>query len=147
MLAAFIDSTQKSLLAEYFIKTTVAKICVPHVWEPEVGVPQRRWSWLTQTLIKAGHHISNSFAAKLKHRGIARTTAVFNVADLPQTSLKPPPVKSRALNVLYAGTAGRAQELASALRAIARAREHVDVRLRVVGVGRIYPRCKIMLER
>lgn len=82
---------------------------------------------------------SNSFAAKLKHRGIARTTAVFNVADLPQTSLKPPPVQSRALNVLYAGTAGRAQELASALRAIARAREHVDVRLRVVGGGAHLP--------
>src|SRR5699024_4340088 len=28
-----------------------------HVWEPEIGVPQRRWAWLTTTLTSAGIHV------------------------------------------------------------------------------------------
>src|SRR5690625_408276 len=28
-----------------------------HVWEPEIGVPQRRWAWLTSALTAAGHEV------------------------------------------------------------------------------------------
>lgn len=32
-------------------------LVISHVWEPENGVPQRRWAWLTQTLVDAGHQV------------------------------------------------------------------------------------------
>src|SRR5690625_1040120 len=28
-----------------------------HVWEPESGVPQRRWAWLSSALTSSGHHV------------------------------------------------------------------------------------------
>ena len=32
-------------------------LIISHVWEPEVGVPQRRWAWLTSVLTGAGHEV------------------------------------------------------------------------------------------
>lgn len=79
---------------------------------------------------------SHDFSRTLRSRGVARTLCVYNVADLPQEPLPPPPTASPTLNLLYAGTTGRAQELASALRAVAAARRAgADVRLRIIGGG------------
>lgn len=33
-------------------------LILSHVWEPENGTPQRRWSWLTKQLREAGHDVS-----------------------------------------------------------------------------------------
>lgn len=79
---------------------------------------------------------SQSFGKMLHQRGIRRTLCVYNVAGLPSEEISPPPEKSRSLHVLYAGTTGRAQELASALRAISQARSTgADIRLRIIGGG------------
>ncbi|MDO5741451.1 MAG: glycosyltransferase family 4 protein [Vagococcus sp.] len=32
-------------------------LILSQLWEPEEGVPQRRWSWLADTLIRAGHTV------------------------------------------------------------------------------------------
>ncbi|OKX86065.1 glycosyltransferase family 4 protein [Corynebacterium glutamicum] len=32
-------------------------LILSHYWHPENGVPQRRWSWLTKILVRAGHEV------------------------------------------------------------------------------------------
>lgn len=79
---------------------------------------------------------STRFAQRLLTRGVRRATCIYNVASLPTQSLPSPPVSSRTLNILYAGTAGRAQELETALAAIAGARQMgADIRFRAIGGG------------
>ncbi|PRQ10487.1 hypothetical protein C1Y63_11155 [Corynebacterium sp. 13CS0277] len=33
-------------------------LLISHYWEPEQGVPQRRWRWLSDALLAAGHHLT-----------------------------------------------------------------------------------------
>lgn len=33
-------------------------LVISHYWAPENGVPQRRWSWLTEVLLQAGHTVA-----------------------------------------------------------------------------------------
>jgi len=79
---------------------------------------------------------TSSFSELLEERGIQHTLTLRNLGAVRETSLPPVPEESPTLNVLYAGTTGRAQELENALRALAEVRERgADVRMRVVGSG------------
>lgn len=79
---------------------------------------------------------TDSFSRLLHTRGVRETLTLRNLGAIRDTVLPPVPLDSPTLNVLYAGTTGRAQELESALRALARVRERgADVRMRIVGSG------------
>ncbi len=93
---------------------------------------------LTASLASAAGVIStsSSFAEVLRSRGVARTLTVRNLGAHQSAELAPRPRHSDTLNILYAGTTGRAQELANALRALHDVRERgIDARMRVVGSG------------
>lgn len=99
------------------------------------GVARRALTWA----MRSANGIvttSKSFAETLLSRGVQRTRCIYNVASLPTENLPAPPASSRTLNLLYAGTAGRAQELSTALTAIADARRMgADIRFRAIGGG------------
>ena len=86
---------------------------------------------------------TDSFAAALRDRGMPRVHVVRNgahpVPGYPAHSLRE--AADGSLNVLYAGTTGRAQGLATAVKAAALAGGRgVHVRLRLVGDGADRPR-------
>ena len=79
---------------------------------------------------------TDSFGELLRSRGVTETLTVRNLGAIRHAVLPSVPAQSPTLNVLYAGTTGRAQELENGLRALAAVRERgADVRMRVVGSG------------
>ena len=85
---------------------------------------------------------TDGFTEVLRRRGVGRVATVRN-AHHPVPGLQEPGstdrrgrVEGDPLHVVYVGTVGRAQDLETAVRAMARARAAgADVRLRVVGTG------------
>ncbi len=79
---------------------------------------------------------TSSFADLLHSRGTENTLVLRNLGATREIEMDPAPLDSPTLNILYAGTTGRAQELENALRALADVRKRgADVRMRVVGSG------------
>lgn len=80
---------------------------------------------------------TESFAQVLRDRGVERTHVVRNGSSLHLLPvLDPPPLDRAGLRVLYLGTTGRSQSLATAVAASVLAREGgLDLTLRLVGSG------------
>ncbi len=76
---------------------------------------------------------TNAHVKSLERRGVVRVVRVRNTAP----TVKPiaPRSDHRELRVLYAGTVGRAQQLSTAVRAVAEASRSIPIQLRIVGSG------------
>lgn len=89
---------------------------------------------------------TDSFTQTLRERGLRRVATIRN-AHHPVPGLQEPGSTDRRgwapgdpLHVVYVGTVGRAQDLETAVRALARARAAgADVRMRVLGTGARLP--------
>ncbi|WP_022868498.1 glycosyltransferase family 4 protein [Schaalia vaccimaxillae] len=92
---------------------------------------------LTHAIGKAAGIVTTteSFTEVLRNRGVEQTMTLRNLGTRRNFTLEAPNHTS-GLNVLYAGTTGRVQELSNAIHAVAEARErNLDVRMRIVGSG------------
>lgn len=80
---------------------------------------------------------TEGLARRLRDAGLSRVHVVRNTSSKPWAyPLPAPALESETLNVLYLGNVGRAQLLATAIRAAALAKQRgVPVRLRFVGSG------------
>jgi colanic acid biosynthesis glycosyl transferase WcaI len=80
---------------------------------------------------------TESFADVLRERGVERTHVIRNGSSVHLLPvLDPPPLDRPGLRVLYLGTIGRSQGLATAVVAAALARDRgLDLTLRLVGSG------------
>lgn len=92
-------------------------------------------------IIVTSDHLRRSLSKRLSsrlHQNFPRVTTVRNVFPAETPFLKVPKIDGPAdeLNVLYAGTLGRAQNLENAVRAASIARaQGITVRIRFVGAG------------
>lgn len=121
-------------------------------WAPTTGRPARqgmykRYAFRAAAMLggqvfnRAVHKASGvvttteAFEALLRARGVNRTLTLRNFGAQRGVHLAPPENHDE-LRILYLGTTGRAQELSSALHALASARgKGIDARMRIVGSG------------
>lgn len=95
-------------------------------------------SLFTYCLHKANAVVTTAdqFSHVLKSRGVEATMTLRNLGAQRGLYLDPPDITPGPLNILYAGTTGRAQGLTNAIEALKIVRDRgVDARMRFIGTG------------